>query len=384
MFRSLKIEKVKGKETKTKKMCSFNPFTEEDIANAKLYKYNGTDDSICCKLFLRRYWNWLIEFVPLNIAPNTITFIGFLFEAFSFLLSVHLTKGLTEPLPAWAAITNAICLFIYQTLDNLDGRQARRTGMSSPLGQFFDHGCDAITGVFELIKSACVLNLGPTYICFLYALFTGIGFVLASYEEYVTHRFYLGLFNAPDEGILILCSMYIFVASCPSCLSWFRPLFVIAYIVADIFTIFTSFYNIAKHYKEDKECKTRMIVSIIPMCISVAVICLLAHFHRQYIKTVTFIMAIEFILTFNSQTIIISYLTKRPPSKLFEPITIIFWIISLLSLLPAANEIVESGVFWYILCGYIFLAMVFTDVRVVIGFSKGLEIPAFHVKKQKE
>jgi phosphatidylglycerophosphate synthase len=32
----------------------------------------------------------------------------------------------------------------YQTLDNLDGRQARRTGSSSPLGLLFDHGVDAL------------------------------------------------------------------------------------------------------------------------------------------------------------------------------------------------------------------------------------------------
>jgi phosphatidylglycerophosphate synthase len=29
---------------------------------------------------------------------------------------------------------------MYQTLDAVDGKQARRTGTSSPLGQLFDHG----------------------------------------------------------------------------------------------------------------------------------------------------------------------------------------------------------------------------------------------------
>lgn len=29
--------------------------------------------------------------------------------------------------------------------DNLDGKQARRTKTSSPLGLLFDHGCDAMT-----------------------------------------------------------------------------------------------------------------------------------------------------------------------------------------------------------------------------------------------
>jgi len=28
-------------------------------------------------------------------------------------------------------------------MDAVDGKQARRTGTSSPLGQLFDHGCDA-------------------------------------------------------------------------------------------------------------------------------------------------------------------------------------------------------------------------------------------------
>lgn len=29
-------------------------------------------------------------------------------------------------------------------MDAIDGKQARRTGTSSPLGELFDHGCDAI------------------------------------------------------------------------------------------------------------------------------------------------------------------------------------------------------------------------------------------------
>jgi phosphatidylglycerophosphate synthase len=36
-------------------------------------------------------------------------------------------------------------LFLYQTLDAIDGKQARRTGSSSPLGELFDHGCDAVS-----------------------------------------------------------------------------------------------------------------------------------------------------------------------------------------------------------------------------------------------
>ena len=364
-------------------MVNFSPFDERDIAQARLYKYNGVDDSIACKLFYRRFWNWLINFVPLNIAPNTITLIGFLFEAASFVSSMILSKGLTQKLPWYGCVINSVFLFIYQTLDNLDGRQARRTGMSSPLGQFFDHGCDAITGVFEIIKSAAVLNMGPTWVCFAYAIATGVGFILASYEEYTTHRFYLGYFNAPDEGLLILMIVYLFVAAAPECLSWFRPAFIVAFVICDILTILLTFVNVFKFVKDHQECRHRMIYSLIPTSITVAVICILALFHKNYIHTVTFIMACEFILTFNSQTIIISYLVKRPVSRLWEPITILFWIASLCSLLPYSQKYVESGLYWFVLCAAIFLAMVITDIRVVYGLSKGLNIPAFHIKKQK-
>jgi len=34
---------------------------------------------------------------------------------------------------------------VYQSLDAIDGKQARRTGTSNPLGELFDHGCDSIS-----------------------------------------------------------------------------------------------------------------------------------------------------------------------------------------------------------------------------------------------
>ena len=47
--------------------------------------------------------------------------------------------------PAWAFILSALGLFIYQSLDAIDGKQARRTNSSSALGELFDHGCDAVS-----------------------------------------------------------------------------------------------------------------------------------------------------------------------------------------------------------------------------------------------
>ena len=58
---------------------------------------------------------------------------------------VSMDSTFAVQLPTWLMVTGALSIFWYQTLDAIDGKQARRTGTSGPLGQLFDHGCDAIS-----------------------------------------------------------------------------------------------------------------------------------------------------------------------------------------------------------------------------------------------
>ena len=55
------------------------------------------------------------------------------------------TKHHFIQIPGWASALCAVGLFVYQSLDAIDGKQARRTNSGSPLGELFDHGCDAIS-----------------------------------------------------------------------------------------------------------------------------------------------------------------------------------------------------------------------------------------------
>lgn len=57
--------------------------------------------------------------------------------------------------PGWALLFCAVGIFVYQTLDGCDGKQARRTGSSNSLGEFFDHGCDAIATFLYATAAAC-------------------------------------------------------------------------------------------------------------------------------------------------------------------------------------------------------------------------------------
>lgn len=81
--------------------------------------------------------------------------------------SSHSPEG-TSPPPRWTCLLCAFGLFVYQSLDSIDGKQARRTNTSSPLGELFDHGCDSISTVFVALSACVSCQLGhyPNWLFF--------------------------------------------------------------------------------------------------------------------------------------------------------------------------------------------------------------------------
>ena len=90
-------------------------------------------------------------------------------------------------IPSWSLHLNGFGLFVYQTLDAVDGKQARRTGSSSPLGELFDHGCDALSMCIVMIGAAVALKLGqlPEWMMAAGVSSAGI-FYLTHWVAYVT------------------------------------------------------------------------------------------------------------------------------------------------------------------------------------------------------
>ncbi|KAI6201036.1 hypothetical protein M3Y96_00798600 [Aphelenchoides besseyi] len=132
--------------------CVYEAYIEQDcrlddgqISRLSNHKYSSVDSSILDELFMHKVWNWVVQLYPYWLAPNVITFIGLIVNAVTVLVLSHFCYTATEEAPWWAYVQAAIGLFIYQTLDATDGKQARRTGSSSPLGELFDHGCDSMT-----------------------------------------------------------------------------------------------------------------------------------------------------------------------------------------------------------------------------------------------
>lgn len=57
---------------------SGGPIKSHKLANLKQYKYAGVDKSWLANNVLQPYWSRLVLLMPINLAPNTITLVGFM------------------------------------------------------------------------------------------------------------------------------------------------------------------------------------------------------------------------------------------------------------------------------------------------------------------
>lgn len=88
-------------------------------------------------------------------------------------------------------------------MDNIDGKQARRTGTSSGLGELFDHGIDSLNCTLASLLEVSAMGLGSTRLGAFTALVPCLAMFFSTWETFHTHTLYLGYFNGPTEGLLI-------------------------------------------------------------------------------------------------------------------------------------------------------------------------------------
>ena len=213
------------------------------------YKYRGTDLSLVYKYVLSPLAQWFVDNVtPLWVAPNTITTIGLVWMVTSYVAYWYYVPSLncndyysfhnysyniynnddqnnifskdgndndidttsTSPeesfvLPRWIFLWNCVAMLAYQTLDNMDGKQARRTQSSSPLGLLFDHGCDAVNSIFGSANWIVGMNLNPTedkWQCWALVFGPFAMFYISTWEQYYTGELIMPIINGPNEGLL--------------------------------------------------------------------------------------------------------------------------------------------------------------------------------------
>lgn len=171
------------------------------------------------------FWDQVVKIVPLWLAPNVLTFVGFLFTVANGLLltiydphfyaSSEVAKPWAPPIPGWVWVTCAVFHFLAHTLDGIDGKQARRTKSSGPLGELMDHGMDSWTSFFIPF---CIYSIfgrldysqSPMHMLFIFWTIY-VTFYLSHWEKYNTGTLYLPW--SYDASQIALFALYLITYS---------------------------------------------------------------------------------------------------------------------------------------------------------------------------
>jgi len=200
------------------------------------HKYQSGVYSFLDHFLKRRLWLPCGESLPLWLAPNVITISGLSIMACSALHVAWYCPTMTEEPPRLACILAGLGLFLYQTLDAMDGIQARRTGSSSPLGQLVDHGCDALVVTFQTLMLCCICKSG-FQLGFCLLTMSHTIYFLAQWEEYHT-----GVLRTGTEyfgNTELQCVAYMFCILCGLIGPWIVDMSVVSGIKnADLFAGF--------------------------------------------------------------------------------------------------------------------------------------------------
>ena len=194
--------------------------SQNGLKELSKYKYSGGGYTPLDNV-LNPFWVWGANFFPLWFAPNLITFIGLLFAMIPYFLFAYYQGTDTwgaqtdqdQPWWRWVNLFSAFALFVYQTMDAMDGKQARRTGSASPLGQLFDHGCDALVTVFSTAVVCSAARFPEKWQPLAFTFSVQLPFFLAQWEEMHCHEFRSGIgFLGVTEAQFTVMALNIFVA----------------------------------------------------------------------------------------------------------------------------------------------------------------------------
>lgn len=171
---------------------------DSQLRRLEEHKYSCMSVSLMDPL-MQKWWCWLVEQCPLTLAPNLITITGLAINIFTSLILVYYSPDAKQEVPRWACFLCAFGLFVYQSLDAIDGKQARRTGTSSPLGELFDHGCDSLSTVFVSLGVSCSVRLGTLpYWMFFQCMMAVTLFYCAHWQTYVSGTLRFGYIDVTE------------------------------------------------------------------------------------------------------------------------------------------------------------------------------------------
>ncbi|XP_014418999.1 ethanolaminephosphotransferase 1 isoform X1 [Camelus ferus] len=223
-------------------MAGYEYVSPEQLAGFDKYKYSALDTNPLSLYVMHPFWNTVVKVFPTWLAPNLITFSGFLLVVFNFLLMAYFDPDFYasapghKHVPDWVWIVVGILNFTAYTLDGVDGKQARRTNSSTPLGELFDHGLDSWSCVYFVVTVYSIFGRGSSgvsvFVLYLLLWVVLFSFILSHWEKYNT-----GILFLPwgyDISQVTISFVYI-VTAIVGVEAWYEP-FLFNFLYRDLFT----------------------------------------------------------------------------------------------------------------------------------------------------
>uniref|UniRef100_A0AC35TS37 Ethanolaminephosphotransferase 1 n=1 Tax=Rhabditophanes sp. KR3021 TaxID=114890 RepID=A0AC35TS37_9BILA len=236
------------------------------------YKYSCIDNSPLSVYISHPFWNWLVNFFPIWLAPNLITLVGasfvmgcYFLVCFMDPLIVRNSDGMPESdsIPNWFWLLASICTFLGHTLDGTDGKQARRTGASGPTGELFDHGLDSYATlpftitIFSIFGQDIFSVSYPRLLCILISV--QLVFIVTHWEKYNTGVLFLSWgYDLSQYGLVLFylftyCVGYQYFKTAQIITGFtFVQIFEGGFYVSCLLSFLMSFYNMYHSYCIDK------------------------------------------------------------------------------------------------------------------------------------
>jgi phosphatidylglycerophosphate synthase len=163
--------------------------------------YKVEDRSILLPFYRRYLVDPWLPYLPAKLNPNTITHAGHLLNLAGTVILIA-----AWPKSGWPFVLATVMLQLYTWCDNADGAHARRTNQCSALGEFLDHGLDALNTVYIAYLAAMALGVPPLWWVVLALLIPGAGAV-TYWEQTQTGVFRLGMLNQLESVAVLSAAL---------------------------------------------------------------------------------------------------------------------------------------------------------------------------------
>jgi len=316
-----------------------------------------------------------------------LTLLGLLCNVVAFYLATTHVPDLRGEAPRWVYFSMSALLFTYMILDNTDGKQAVRTGSSSPLGELFDHGVDSCVIAMGTIMSATCFQAGPWGALWLAA--PGfIAFYMAHWQEYFNHFLELGMLNGPTEAEVLAIILFALTGFFGPAL-WSSPvtvlgitfapadLLIVAIFCVAVFTAVQSLYQGLNLAQKNRIPTSVALSQLIPLAVT-WLIAAVWIFHSPDLYAAhphLFLTMLNLLFAFLVVNCIVQRMCELPYKFFYLPIGgLMFGAFNSLSNFYTGSPIIREDFVLYALWVYYFATFVHLVKEVMVSFCDQLHI----------